>query len=118
MAPSPQPSSEKFQISPNSVRKRLRAVRLSFTKHVAEKHTPRVAPSENTLGGITLFPSSYQCYWLGHNHTTKGRIGLDGCTINTNEGDTLALHGLYIVGATAYYRCTAVLQQVNLHIAS
>eukprot|EP00949_MAST-11_sp_MAST-11-sp1_P002132 g2132.t1 len=120
MAPSPQPRTEKFQISPNSVKKRLRAVKLSFTKHVAEKHTPRVALSENTLGEITLYPSSYQCYWLGHNHTTKGRISMDGCTINTHEGDTFEsnLQWLQAVGRRERARLLQWEQQRRQEIAN
>jgi hypothetical protein len=42
---------------------------------------------EKHPGRIALYPSAYQCPWLGRNHVVFATIQTDGTTLHTDEGD-------------------------------
>ena len=44
-------------------------------------------PEKRSLGRIALFPSAYQCGWLGRNHLVFATIAPDSTTLHTDEGD-------------------------------
>ena len=49
------------------------------------------------LGKIALFPSAYQCPWLGRDHLVYGSINWhDGTTVETDEGDCFESVGHWI----------------------
>ena len=48
---------------------------------------PKIKRETPKLGRVSLFPSAYQCPWLGRDYLVHGEILCDGSTIETDEGD-------------------------------
>ena len=52
---------------------------------------------DQALGKIALFPSAYQCHWLGRDHLVYGSINWhDGTTVETDEGDCFESLGHWV----------------------
>jgi hypothetical protein len=53
-------------------------------------------PEKRSLGRIALYPSAYQCGWLGRDHLVYATIAPDSTTLHTDEGDTFESVGHWV----------------------
>ena len=66
------------------------------TPKTQKRHSYRTPEFKRSLGRIALFPSAYQCGWLGRGHLKYATIAADSTTLNTDEGDTFEGVGTWV----------------------